>query len=105
MQSFRVLLYQLYRPLFLWNLLFSFAATYFVLINGITFLLMSSFIKLTGYGSSVGFQYFFSAQEYYYYRNAGHSMRKMYTHAFMVDFVIYLVMVYVAMQLFPLLNA
>lgn len=106
MQNFRTLLYQFYRPLFLWNFIFSCSGIVFLFFNGINFVLMSFFIKLVGYASSVGVQYYFSANQYYYYRNAGYTLRKLYSYAFLADMVIYLIMVYLySIIMLPLLHA
>jgi hypothetical protein len=94
MQSLRILLYQFYKPLFLWNCLFSIAGVYFLMINGIGFLLVSISLKLAGYGSTMAYQHMFSLKEHYYYRNAGYAMRKIYSYSFAADLLFYLVIVY-----------
>ena len=105
MQNLRVLLYQFYRPLFLWNFLLSCAGIAFLFIYGTEFLLVSFSFKYVGYASAVALQYMFSANEYYYYRNAGYTVRRLYAYTFVVDFVFYLLLVYLFTLVKPLLYA
>jgi len=58
------------------------------------YVITSFFIKFIGYASSVGIQNYFSAKEFYYYRNAGYSIKRMYSYAFLIDLIIYAFMVY-----------
>jgi len=99
MQKLPTLLIQFYRPLLLWNLLFSCAGFAFVNIYGAAETVNSLFIKGIGYLSSVGFQYYFSANKFYYYRNAGYSLRKLYPLVFALDLIVYLLTVYLLIKL------
>lgn len=100
------LTYQFYRPIWLWNLIFSVCGVIFLIKNGFSAIGMSLLIKFTGYGSSLGYQYFMANKSYFYFRNAGYSVRRMYTYAFSVDMLIYIVLM-VLYSLLPdgLLNA
>ncbi len=93
MQNLYKLLLLFYRPLFVWNLLFTIAAYLGISLYGIGFLGVSFFIKLLGYISSVWFQYYFSNKTYYYYRNAGYTIRSLYAYVFLSDFLFYLMMI------------
>jgi hypothetical protein len=103
MQNLRILLFQFYRPLFLWNMLFSIAGLFDIFLNGIGQLIATFFIKLVGYGFAIGFQYYFSNQTYFYYRNAGYAVRRLYGYTFLFDFLLYLLLVYLLMLLIPYL--
>jgi hypothetical protein len=78
MHNLRKLLLQFYRPLFLWNMLFSVAGLFDIFMNGISQLIASFVIKLVGYVFAIGFQYYFSNRVYFYYRNAGYAVRRLY---------------------------
>ena len=93
MQNFRILLFQFYKPQLLWNLLFSIAGLTDLYINGIGQLVASFFIKIVGYASCLGFEYYFSKQTYFYYRNAGFSVRRLYGYSFAFDFMMYILLV------------
>lgn len=105
MRNLCVLLYQFYRPLFLWNLLLSGAGITFLFIYGTGYLLVSFSFKYLGYASAVALQYMFSANEYYYYRNAGYAVRRLYVYTFLIDFAFYLLLVYIFTLIKPLLYA
>lgn len=93
MQNFRLILFQFYKPLFFWNLLFSVAAFAGITLYGTSFLGVSFIMKALGYASSVWFQYYFSNKNHYYYRNAGYLIRKLYAYVFSFDIVVYLIAV------------
>ncbi len=93
MQNFRFILFQFYKPLFFWNLLFSGAAFIGITLYDAGFLGVSFIIKALGYASSIWFQYYFSNQTYYYFRNAGYLIRKLYAYVFLFDILVYLIAV------------
>ncbi len=103
MQKHLLILFQFYKPLFLWNLLFSGAAFTGITLYGAGFLGISFIVKVLGYASSVWFQYYFSNKTHYYYRNAGYSIRKLYAYVFLFDIVVYLIAVsfYLTLGSFP----
>jgi hypothetical protein len=105
MQNFRILLFQFYRPQFLWNVVFSAAGLYDLYFNGIGQLVGSFLIKFMGYVSCVGLEYYFSNQTYFYYRNAGYSVRRLYGYSFALDFSIYLLLVALFMVISSILHA
>jgi hypothetical protein len=87
------LTYQFYRPILLWNWIFSICGVIFLIKNGFSAIGMSFLIKFTGYGSSLGYQYFMANKSYFYFRNAGYSVRRMYAYVFSVDILIYIVLI------------
>lgn len=86
MQKLWKLVFLFWRPLFVWNSLFSLVAFWGVFIYGAGFLGAGLLIKLFGYTSSVYFQYHFSNKNNYYYLNAGYAIWKMYLYTFLSDF-------------------
>ena len=93
MKNFRLILFQFYKPLFLWNIIFSLVGIFDLYINDIGQLAATFFIKFTGYASCIFFQNYFSNKTYYYYRNTGFAVRSLYIYVFLFDFFIYLIMV------------
>lgn len=93
MQNLRFILFQFYKPLFFWNLLFFGAAFTGISLYGAGFLGVGLIIKALGYASSVWFQYYFSNKTHDYYRNAGYTIRKLYTYVFSFDILVYLIAV------------
>lgn len=81
-----------YKPLFIPNLAFSLIALRFLANNGWGTIFVSIIIKLVGYAAVLGYQYYFSPKVYFYYRNAGMPLRKVYGYTFCFDFMIYSLM-------------
>ncbi|MGI4806458.1 MAG: hypothetical protein ACRYFL_16940 [Janthinobacterium lividum] len=76
----------------IWNLLFSLASFWGILLHGFGFFGVGMFIKLLGYSAAVYFQHHFSNEKTYFYLNAGYSIRKMYGYTFLADFCSYLIL-------------
>lgn len=88
-----------YKPLFILNITLSLFSVYFISGNGwhaanigINNIVVTTFLKLMGYAASVGYQYTMRQNVYFYYRNAGVSIRKIYIQVLVIDFVIYSLM-------------
>ncbi len=88
MKRLATLIFHFYRPVFFVNLLFSFCAIFNLIKLGLAAMPIVLLIKIFGYLMCVGYQYFFSAKSYFYYRNAGFSARQMYTYIFIFDTLI-----------------
>src|ERR1700712_2265636 len=93
------LIFIFYQPLFILNIALTLFSVYFISANGwhnqnigINNTVVTTLLKLTGYAASLGYQYTMRKQAYFYYRNAGVSIRTMYAQVFMLDFLIYIVM-------------
>lgn len=99
MQKRFLVLFQFYKPMFFWQILFSGVAFRDIYINGIGQFGGSCFIKICGYISAVWFQYYFSDKTYYYYRNAGYPIRRLYMTVFCIDFLLYMLAVPVEVYL------
>ncbi len=89
MQSLRKTVIQFYKPVMLWNVLFSIGAIYFLIVNGPDYTLGSFFIKALGYAATVGYQRYYSPKSYLQYRNTGYTIRKLYSYTFALDFAIF----------------
>ncbi|EHQ25653.1 hypothetical protein [Mucilaginibacter paludis] len=77
------------KPLWLLNLASSAISIWFISINGWPNALNTLLIKFLGYGAAVLYQAYFYKSVYFYYRNAGVSVKKMYLYSFSLDFVLY----------------
>jgi hypothetical protein len=88
-----------YKPLFSLNIGLSLFSVYFISDNGwhstnigINNIAVTTLLKLAGYAASVGYQYTMSQNVYFYYRNVGVSIRKIYIQVLAMDFMIYALM-------------
>lgn len=88
----RQLILIFYKPLFVANIAFNFIALLFIHIFGWGFALNTLFIKAAGYAMLVGYQYSLYNKTYFYYRNLGVPIRKMYGYTFVLDFLIFTLM-------------
>jgi hypothetical protein len=86
MHQFRLLLWQFYKPLLITNLIATLCALYAIFQDGLQVLFIAVVFKLIGYITGTGYQYLTAAQLYYFYRNIGYSMRKLYTISYIIDF-------------------
>jgi hypothetical protein len=76
-----------YRSLLLWHITISLVCIYCV-----HTILGSVFIKLLSYGLAVAYQHYnFSANRtFFYFRNAGFTIRRLYLYMFSIDILIYM---------------
>lgn len=49
------------------------------------------FAKITGFVCAIGLHYYSSKESYFYFRNAGYSMRRIFLNAFIVDIIVYFI--------------
>ncbi|WP_158826097.1 hypothetical protein [Mucilaginibacter lacusdianchii] len=105
MHHFSTLLLQFYRPFWWYHLLFTIIGVYAITIYGLVFLLITILFKLSGYASALGYQYYFNSNVYYYYRNAGYSVRRMYLYAFGFDFLIFIILLPLCVYISHHINA
>jgi hypothetical protein len=82
-----------YKPLLIANIAFSCIALLWIHIFGWTLALNTLFIKAAGYAILVGYQYTLYNQTYFYYRNSGVAVRRMYCYTFLLDFLVFMLMV------------
>ncbi len=90
MSKFYSLLLQFYKMFIWWNLLITVVALYAIHLGGPGNTGNSIIIKCIGYLGAFSFQTYFYKYVYFYYRNAGQSIRKLYIYAFSADFLLYL---------------
>lgn len=89
----RTLVWHFYKPLMVFNLIFTLVCLKNLTTIGLWFFGFTVFIKLIGYAGTIAYKYYFSFKTNIYYNNAGYSLKKMYTYAFGFDMAIYLAMV------------
>jgi len=90
MANLRKLIWYFYKPLFIWNFAFSLICVGFISIYGTKVNSIVLFFKLMGYASAIFLQSYTAKNVYMFYRNAGYSIRRMYTYVYLIDFAIYL---------------
>lgn len=84
-----------YRSIFLLNIVMSVVNIYMISVLGFGYTAISFFFKLMGYGATVFMKNYMPSSgknTYFYYRNAGVSMRKMYSLTFAFDMLLYIIM-------------
>lgn len=89
-----ILTFQFYRLLMLYNIAFTILVLFFLVfnaakLNSVTFL----FAKIIGFISAVSLHYFSAKENYFYFRNAGYSMRRVFISAFAVDLSICILLI------------
>ncbi|MBB5394657.1 hypothetical protein [Mucilaginibacter sp. AK015] len=85
MQRLTTLTIQYYRSLLLYNITFTFLCIVLVGFGAGINLVSIFFSKIIGFLSATGLHYYSSANTYFYYRNAGITIRRLYFYAFLVD--------------------
>lgn len=88
-----ILIRQFYRPLWLFNIAFTVIGLLFIMKYGLGTISNSLLIKLAGYFASALYQFYMANKSYYYFRNAGYSVRRMYAYVFSIDFAIYIILI------------
>ena len=73
----------------LYNIAFTVLALLFAAINVQTFLLA----KIIGFTGAVSLHHFSAKENYFYFRNAGYSMRRIYINAFAIDLSICILLI------------
>jgi hypothetical protein len=89
MPTTRTLLVQFYKPYWRYYFIFTALSSALLLSKGAIALMVALPIKLIGYGGAVFYQHQFYRNEYYYYRNTGASMRRLYSYTIATDFVLF----------------
>jgi hypothetical protein len=92
MANLRTLIWYFYKPIFLWNFLFSIICVVLIAVYGTKVNSIVFFFKLMGYASATFLQSYSAKNVYMYYRNAGYSIRRMYIYTYLLDFGIYIFM-------------
>lgn len=91
MRKLRILVWQFYKPFLFYNLLFTGFGLWLTLGNTAAFILAFA-AKLVSYAGMFFYQHTFNKQQYFYYRNAGMPVRKVYLYAFAPDFFVFMLL-------------
>lgn len=92
MANIRTLTRYFYKPILAWNTGFSISAIFYILTYGPRVTGFMFFWKALGYASTIFLQSYSAKNVYMYYRNAGYSIKRMYTYALAVDMAIFILM-------------
>lgn len=103
--NFLPLLWQFYKAMLWWNLLISAVCFYTISLTGAGNTGNTIIVKITAYGGMYLFQSYFYPNTWYYYRNAGCSLKKLYSWAFISDLFVYLLMVMIYLLALSVLHA
>jgi hypothetical protein len=81
-----IITFQFYKLLLLYNIAFTVLALFLLVFNGAP-LSATTFVsaKVIGFLSAVALHNFSSKENYFYFRNAGYGMRRMFISAFAID--------------------
>jgi hypothetical protein len=90
MKRLTTLTLQYYRTLLVYNITFTFLCLFLVGFSTGNNIVSMFFSKLIGFCAAVGLHYFSSAKTYFYYRNAGLYIRRLYFYAYVVDLTIFI---------------
>jgi len=92
-QRLITLLFQFYRPLLLWNMTFTILGMIVIVNNGLASTGNTLPLKVMGYVTAIGYQYYMSNKTYFYFRNAGYSIRQLYVYIFLADMLFYIILI------------
>ena len=62
-------------------------------------------IKFFGYAFIIGYQYFTANKAYFYFRNAGYSIKKLYIYSIIADLIIYSILYLIPTIIYELIHA
>jgi hypothetical protein len=88
MANKRLIIWHFYKPILSFNILFTLICFYGVIKNGSEFIALIIPIKIMGYACILGYQYYFSNNAHFYFRNAGFRVRMLYATVFGIDLLI-----------------
>jgi hypothetical protein len=100
MKRLITLLLQFYSSMWMLNILFSIFGMIVIVKNGATFIGTGITLKCVGYLTCISYQYFMEGKNYFYYRNAGYSIRRLYSYVCLADMLFYFILV-IAYTLLP----
>jgi hypothetical protein len=102
MYKLRTILYHFNRPVFALNMLLS---LYLIYRHDIFSVPGAIFAKFCGYGAIVGYQYFTANQTYFYFRNAGYSIKQLYIYSIIADLVIFIILSFIPIIIHGIIHA
>jgi hypothetical protein len=92
MANKRLIIWHFYKPTLIFNILFTLICLFGVVKNGSEFIAVILPIKMMGYACIFSYQYFLNSNTYFYFRNAGFRIRRLYIYVLSLDIVICLVL-------------
>lgn len=101
MYKLRTILYQFNRPVFVFNMLLS---LYLIYRRDMVNYPQGLFIKLCGYLFIIGYQYFTTNKIYFYFRNAGYSIRRLYVYSIVADLLIFSILYLIPSIIYELIH-
>ena len=94
MKRFTILTFQYYRTLIIYNITFTILCVVLTSFSAGINLVTLFFCKFIGFASAVGLHYYSAFKTYFYYRNAGVSIRRLHLYAWVIDFGIFLLITF-----------
>lgn len=96
------ILYQFNRPVFALNMLLSLYLIYRLDIFSYPGAILA---KCCGYGAVIGYQYFTASQTYFYFRNAGYSIRRLYIYSIIADLILFSILSFIPTVIYGITHA
>ncbi len=91
MTDIRKLIWYFYKPIVVWNSAFTLACLGFIGYYGTKVAGFVLFFKVMGYASTTFLQSYTAKNVFMFYRNAGYSIRRMYSYTYAIDLAIYFI--------------
>ena len=102
MYKLKTALYQFNRPVFALNIVLS---LYLVYCRNIYSYPLGLFAKCCGYLVIIGYQYFSANKSFFYFRNAGYSIKQLYTYSFVVDLLLFSILYLIPAIIYECIHA
>lgn len=102
MYKLKTILYQFNRPVFALNILLS---LYLIYRHDIFTFPGAILAKFCGYGAIIGYQYFTANQTFFYFRNAGYSIRRLYIYSIIADLLLFALLSLVPTVIYAIIHA
>lgn len=82
---------QYYRTLLVYNITFTFLCMLLTGFSGINNTVLLLFSKIIGFTGAAALHYYSSAKTYFYYRNAGLQLRRLYCYGYLTDLAVFII--------------
>jgi hypothetical protein len=92
MKRLTTLSLQYYHTLLVYNLTFTFLCAFLIGFSAGNNIVSLFFSKLIGFSAAVGLHHYSSVKTYFYYRNAGLAIRRLYCYAYLIDLAAFIVL-------------
>jgi hypothetical protein len=97
----RKLIFKLTRPIFIWNFFVTLACIPYLYVYGLAVLPLVMLFKFMGYLATAGIVYLFSQNTFYFFRNAGYSIARLFISIVLFDFIIYIALMIILLFIKP----